>query len=65
MPDERFKLHQLKSTRLSAIVTAVAAGVWVEYQLIFQKRILWDLIVILGIMALTKIIAMFYFKRTN
>ena len=63
--DERFKIHRLYSTRLAAVVTAIALGVWFLYQFYVKDVYRWDLFIILSIMAVTKLGAMMYYRRTN
>jgi len=65
MIDERFLMHRLKSTSLAAVIVAVAMGGYSLYELygngVFRK----DLFVFLGIMAVTKISAMIWFRIKN
>ena len=63
--DERYKLHRLYSTRLAAVVTAVALGGWFLYQFYANSVYRWDLFIIMCIMAVTKVGAMIYYKITN
>ena len=63
--DERFKMHRLYATRISAILGAILAGFWFGYDFYLQNILRWDLFSILIIMAVAKLSAMAYFKRTN
>ena len=57
--DERFVIHRLRSTRLAAIVGVIMMGAWTIYE--FQ----WELIIIMGVMAITKWVFMLYYRRTD
>ena len=63
--DERFVLHRLRATRLSALVAAVSMGVWFNVVLWTQHIYRWDLFIILCLMAAAKIGAMIYYRATN
>jgi len=65
MVDERFLMHRLKSTSLAGVVAAVLMGVSVLYQFYANGVLRYDLFGILIIMAVVKLVAMFYFRRTN
>lgn len=65
MPDERFVTHRLKSTRFSVLVgTLVMFGIF-NYHLIAHRVIRWDLFGVMLAMALAKVGAMIYLRRTN
>jgi len=63
--DERFLMHRLKSTSLAAVTGGVSLGVWTWYEHIVNHTIRRDLWVILGIMAVTKLSAMIYYRFSN
>lgn len=63
--DERYIKHRLYSTRLAAIVTALAIGVWFLYEFYVKSVYRWDLFIIMCLMAVTKLGAMLYYRRTN
>jgi hypothetical protein len=63
--DERFKMHRLYSTRFAAVVTAIFTGGWYFYDFITKSIIRWDLFSIMCVMALTKVGAMLYYRKTN
>ena len=63
--DERYKIHRLYSTRLAAVVTAIALGGWFLYQFYAKSVYRWDLFIIMCIMAVTKVGAMLYYRITN
>jgi hypothetical protein len=61
--DERFFLHRYKSTSHAAMVAALAMGGLFFYELIARGTIRWDLQIILTAMAMTKIVAMIWYRR--
>jgi len=61
-PDERFVMHRYYSTRISMIVGIIMIVVWFNYELIANNVLRLDLAVIAGVMAITKILAMVYFR---
>jgi hypothetical protein len=63
--DERFQLHRLRASRLALLVGVVAMGVlfWYDYIRFAHTRI--DLLVILVMMAFSKLGAMAYYRTTN
>ncbi len=63
--DERFVMHRLYSTRLAALVGAVSLAVWFNVEMIRKDIYRWDLFIILCLMAVAKVGAMLYYKRTN
>jgi len=65
MSDERFVMHRLYSTRLAAVVTAVAMAVWFEYELFVNEVYHWDIFAFLIILAVTKVGSMAYYRLTN
>ena len=65
MIDERYLMHRLRSTSLAGVVGAVLMGVWFLYQLYGKQVHRWDLLVILGAMALVKLGAILYFRLTD
>ena len=60
--DERFIMHRYYSTRISMIVGIVLIVVWFNYELIARDILRWDLAIIAGVMAITKIVAMIYYR---
>lgn len=65
MIDERFLMHRLRSTSLAAVVGAVLMGAWSLYNLYGRGIRRWDLMAILGAMAVVKLGAMLYYRRTD
>lgn len=63
--DERFIIHRLRSTRLAAITGIILMGISIIYYFYADHIYRMDLIGIMVIMAITKWIAMFYYKKTN
>ncbi len=63
--DERFKRHQLISTRIAMLVAIILIAGWFYYDLFVNKVIRWDYTVILTTAAVTKVGAMVYFRITN
>lgn len=64
-PDERFVMHRYYSTRISMIVGVLLIVFWFNYELIVNDLIRWDLLIIAGVIALTKILAMIYYRFTG
>ena len=64
-PDERFIMHRYYSSRLALVVGMLALVIWFNYELIAHHRLHWDLAVIAGVMAVTKLAAMIYYKSTH
>jgi hypothetical protein len=60
--DERFVMHRFKSTRLATVVGVVLMGVWFNYELFVNDVMRLDLIIILVAMAVTKLVAMLYYR---
>ncbi len=63
--DERYIMHRLYSTRLAALVGAVSLGVWFNVEMFRKDIYRWDLFIILSMMAVVKVVALLYYKRTN
>ncbi len=61
-PDERFIMHRLKSSRFALIVMVVITAVWIEYDLIINNQIRWDLIIILSASVIAKLVSMVYYR---
>lgn len=64
-PDERFIMHRYYSTRTAMIVGIVLLVGWFNYELIANKVLRWDLAIIAGAMAITKLLTMFYLRATH
>jgi hypothetical protein len=63
--DERFIMHRFKSTRLAVLVGAVVILAFFTYDGVVHKVIRWDLFAVSLSMAVTKLCAMAYYRRTN
>ncbi len=63
--DERYVLHRYKSTRLAVLTGAILMYAIFMYDLVAHKTIRWDLVVVLGTMAVAKIVGMLYYRKTN
>ncbi|MGD2157816.1 MAG: hypothetical protein PVG14_15125 [Anaerolineales bacterium] len=63
--DERFIMHRYYSTRWAIAVGLLMMGVWLLYEFYINGNLRMDLMVILGAMGLTKILAMFYYRITQ
>ena len=64
-PDERFIMHRYYSTRISMIVGISLIVIWFNYELLVNDRLRWDLAIIAGVMAVTKVVAMLYYRTTQ
>lgn len=60
--DERFRDHQRRSTSTAAIVGVIAAFVLLEYRLLFDHFVSWDLIWVIYAVAATKIALMAWYR---
>lgn len=65
MIDERFIMHRFKATRLSTLVGTVLMFAFFTYTLVVDKTIRWEYMIIMTSMAVTKLAAMWYYRRTN
>lgn len=63
--DERFVMHRLKATRFAAVVTAIAMAGYYYYDLIKTDTIRYDMLILIGIMAVAKVAATIYYRLTN
>ena len=63
--DERFIMHRLRSTRWAAIVGIILMAVWMSYEFFARNIFRWDLLIVMGGMGLTKLIAMLYYQKTD
>jgi len=65
MIDERFVMHRLKATRLSAIAGALALGGWYLYYYLTTDQVRHDILSVLVLMAVVKVGAMVFYRRTD
>jgi hypothetical protein len=63
--DERFIMHRYQSTRIAMIVGIVLIVGYFNYELIVNEVLRWDLAIIAGAMAVTKILTMVYLRATH
>jgi hypothetical protein len=63
--DERFLEHRRRSSTFALMAGALLAGGLLEYRLIAQHRIDWELFIVLGGMALTKLCAFTWFRLND
>jgi len=59
--DERFVRHRYRSTSHAGIAAALIMGGWSLYDLYVSDVVRWDLLVILGVMALVKVTFMTWY----
>jgi hypothetical protein len=64
-PDERFIMHRYYSSRLALAAGLVTLVAWFNYELIAHHHFRWDLVTIAGVMALTKLVAMIYYRSVH
>ncbi len=64
-PDERFIMYRYYSTRLSMIVGMILIVIWFNYELFVNHNLRLDLAIVVGVMAVTKVLAMLYFRITH
>jgi hypothetical protein len=65
MLDERFVIHRFKSTRFAVLVGTVLMFAIFTYHIVKHDAIRWDLFAVMLAMALAKVGAMIYLRRTN
>ena len=63
--DERFKMHRLYSTRFAAIIGSIMIGSWFFFEYLSKQMVRWDMFTVLIAMAVSKIAAMRYYRKTN
>jgi hypothetical protein len=63
--DERVREHQRRSTSAAAIVGTLIAFVMLEYHLLVEHRVPWDLIAVIYAMGGTKIALMRWYHYKN
>jgi len=63
--DERFLMHQMKSMKLATRVGAALIGALLLYRLYIKGYFDWQLFAVVTIMAVVKVSALFYLRRTN
>lgn len=63
--DERTYQHQRRSTSYAAVVGALTIFALLEYRLLVEHRVAWDLIVVIYAMGVTKIALMLWYRFNN
>ena len=63
--DERFLMHRQRSTSVAGIACAVTALVLFEYRLLVHDLWSWDLLVVGGTFAVTKVGLMIWYSLTR
>jgi hypothetical protein len=63
--DERFREHQRRSTSAAAIIGTLIAFVMLEYYLLVEHRVAWELIAVIYAMGLTKVALMRWYHFKN
>ena len=63
--DERFLIHQMKSMKLAIRVGAVLIGALLLYRLYVKGYFDWQLFAVVMVMAVVKVTALLYLRRTN
>jgi peptidoglycan biosynthesis protein MviN/MurJ (putative lipid II flippase) len=63
--DERYQQHQRLSTSAAAIVGTLTVFVLLEYRLLIEHRVPWDLIAVIYAMGATKIALVIWYRFRN
>jgi len=63
--DERFLEHGRRSTSTAAVVGALTVFVMLQYHLLIEHRISWDLVIVIYAMGITKIALMLWYRFSN
>ncbi len=63
--DERSKEHSRRSTSTAAVAGAITVFLLLEYRLLVEHHIDWDLIFVIYAMAATKIALMLWYRFNN
>ncbi len=63
--DERFRQHQRRSTSAAAIVGILTLFGLLEYSVLVEHRVPWDLIWVIYAMGATKIALMLWYRVRN
>ncbi len=65
MADERFCQHQRRSTSAAAVAGTLTLFALLEYHLLVEHRVPWDLIWVIYAMGATKIVLMLWYRFRN
>jgi hypothetical protein len=63
--DERCREHYRRSTSAAAIAGTLTAFALLEYHLLIEHRIPWDLIALINAMGITKIVLVSWYRFKN
>jgi hypothetical protein len=63
--DERYREHQRRSTSAAAIIGVLTLFVLLEYRLLVEHHVPWDLIAVIYAMGATKVALMLWFRFKN
>jgi hypothetical protein len=63
--DERSREHERRSTSAAAIAGVLTLFVLLEYRLLVEHRVPWDLIWVIYAMGATKIVLVLWFRFRN
>jgi len=63
--DERFREHQRRSTSAAAIVGVLTLFVLLQYRVLVEHRVPWDLIAVIYAMGAAKIVLMLWYRFKN
>ena len=63
--DERYREHQRRSTSAAAIVGVLTLFVLLQYRVLVEHRVPWDLIAVIYAMGLTKVALMRWYRLKN
>jgi hypothetical protein len=63
--DERMRDHQRRSTSTAAVVGTLTVFLLLEYRLLVEHRVAWDLIWVIYAMGATKIALLLWYRFRN
>jgi hypothetical protein len=65
VPDERCREHNRRSSSFAVVAAVFTAFALLEYHLLVEHRIPWDLIILINVMGVTKIAFMLWYRFKN
>jgi len=63
--DERFRDHQRRSTSAAAVAGTLVAFALLEYRLLIEHRVPWDVIAVIYAMGAAKVALMLWYRFKN